>query len=81
MDELSKSNKKFSVTWNLVERRLLFKKLFHFPESFILQGDAVVYPQNTGTSSIFINGQQIYPTGNIQGFKPEAFHLRSDMAS
>lgn len=81
MDKLSKSIKKFSITWNLVELRILFEKEFHFPESFILQGDAVVYTQNTGTSSVFINGQQIYPIGNIHGFKPEAFHLRSDMAS
>lgn len=61
-------NRKFSVTWNLVEPGILFKKLFHFPELFILQGDAIVYT-STGTSSVFIHWQQIYPTGNIQSFK------------
>lgn len=34
-DKLSHSNRKFSVTWNLMELGILFKKLFHFPELFI----------------------------------------------
>lgn len=81
MDKLSHSNRKFSVTWNLVELGILFKKLFHFPEFFIPQRDATVYTQSTGTSSVFINWQQIYPTGNRHSFKLEAFHLRPDTAT
>ena len=58
----------------LVELGILPKQLFHFPELFILQ-DAAAYTENTETPSVFINGQQIGPNGNVHNFKLEALHL------
>lgn len=78
MDKLSHSNRKFSVTWNLVEPRILFQKLSHFPELLILQGDAPVYTQSI---ACFMNWQRIYPAGNTHSFKREAFHGRPDTDS